>query len=270
MVSVHQLSCFSFRTDFHRASAPWMRPNRHHLLVAKNELRALIYGCRQHQAPLSTVQVDTEAVKPDLIGDSRPWHSTRLWSLHEITHLQSWVELFRDPQSGSLKALAARSVSKPVLQTLIVALVLTWHNCGNSILAGIDCQQIQRLLSAMKAAARLVCPSRKYDHITPLLESFHWLNIPEQIEFRLDAPVFHCLNDMAPMYLTCEVHCVVDIEPRQRLRSASSTTLDAPLARGPTKGDQAVPVAAEWSWNRLPIRDAVFDCVHTVAENGIV
>jgi len=43
-----------------------------------------------------------------------------------------------------------------------------------------------------------------------------------------------------------------DIEARQRLRSASSTSLDVRRTRLSTVGDRAFPVAAARLWNSLP------------------
>ena len=55
----------------------------------------------------------------------------------------------------------------------------------------------QTTVCIMNAAARLVCSARKYEHITPLLRDFHWLRVPEWIEFKLSVLsvlVFRCLH----------------------------------------------------------------------------
>ena len=54
-------------------------------------------------------------------------------------------------------------------------------------------------------APRLVsrCPYR--DHITPVLESLHWLPITYRILFKLLLLTYKCLNELRPGYLSCLV-----------------------------------------------------------------
>jgi hypothetical protein len=49
-----------------------------------------------------------------------------------------------------------RSVTRPVLQSLIVALVLTRLDYGNALLVGLPQQQLAKLQSVLHAAARLI------------------------------------------------------------------------------------------------------------------
>jgi len=54
-----------------------------------------------------------------------------------------------------------RSVSKPVMHSLVVALVLTRLDYGNATLAGLTNQSLVKLQSVLNAAARLIFLSRK-------------------------------------------------------------------------------------------------------------
>jgi len=74
-----------------------------------------------------------------------------------------------------------RSVSQPVLLSLVTSLVLSRLDCGSVTLNGITRRLMGRLQSVLNAAARLVYNSRKYDRITPLLRDLHWLRVPERI-----------------------------------------------------------------------------------------
>jgi len=118
-----------------------------------------------------------------------------------------------------------RSMSRPVLQSLVSSLVLSRLDFGNSILVGMPAL-LQRLQSVMNAAARLIFPSSKFDHVTPVLRQLHWLKVRERIDFRLAAVlVYKCLHGLAPPYLIDELCRPADLEARQRLRSASSSSL---------------------------------------------
>ena len=77
-----------------------------------------------------------------------------------------------------------RSVSDPVLQSLVVALVFTKFDYGSATLAGLPAVQLDRLQSMLNAAARLIYRRRKFDHVSPLLKELHWLRVPERITFR--------------------------------------------------------------------------------------
>ena len=68
-----------------------------------------------------------------------------------------------------------RSVSVTVLQSMMVALVLSRLDYGSTLLAALPKQLLDRLQSVQNAAALLVFAARRNDHITPLLHSLHWL-----------------------------------------------------------------------------------------------
>jgi len=147
-----------------------------------------------------------------------------------------------------------RSVTRPVVLSLISALVLTRLDYGNALLVVLPQQQVAKLQSVLHAAARLIHGARKYDHITPILRDLHWLPTVRRTEFKLAVLAFRCLHGLAPPYLSAELHRVSDLESRQRLRSASTAALTIPRVRLTTVGDRAFPAAASRVWNSLPPR----------------
>jgi len=90
------------------------------------------------------------------------------------------------------------------------------------------------------------------DHVSSLLKEFHWLRVPERIEFKLCALVYKCLNGCGPAYLADSLQRVTDVKSRRRLRSSSSSSLIVPVTRRATLGDRAFPVVAARAWNGLP------------------
>ena len=126
-----------------------------------------------------------------------------------------------------------RSVTRPVLLSLVQSLVLTRPDYGNATrLAGLSGRLTARLQSVLHAAARLIYSKRKYEHITTLLRELHWLSVPEriQIHFKLAVLVFRSLHGIAPPYLADQVQPVAALESRRRLRSLASARLDVPRA----------------------------------------
>ena len=62
-----------------------------------------------------------------------------------------------------------RSLTRPVLQSLVISLVTPRLDYGNATLAGLPDNQLSRLQSVLNAAARLVFSSRKHEAVSPLL-----------------------------------------------------------------------------------------------------
>jgi len=136
--------------------------------------------------------------------------------------------------------------------SLVVSLVLSRLDYGNATLAGLPGHLIDRLQSVLNAAARLVNPVGKFEHVTPLLRDLHWLRVGQRVEFKLAVLVYRCLNGQGPPYLASDLHRVADLDTRRRLRSSSSDALTVPLTRLSTVGDRAFPVAAARVWNGSP------------------
>src|SRR5258706_8097103 len=211
--------------------------------------------------------VDLDAVSPV--------RSVRDLGIHLDAGLSMAVHVFKTV-SGCFAALRQirsirRSVTKPVLLSLVASLVLTKLDYGIATLAGLPTRQLNRLQSVLNAAARLVSSARKFDHITPLLHDLHWLRIPERITFKLSVLVYRCQHGLAPSYLADELHRVADVESQRRLRSASTTSLIVPSTHHVTIGDRAFPTAAARAWNSLPpVVVAIATCIKVTVQNGNV
>ena len=110
---------------------------------------------------------------------------------------------------------------------------------------------MNRLQSVLNVAARLVFKTRMREPITPLLREFHWLRVPERIEFRLCVLAYCCLQGTAPPYLASGLHRTTKNSARRSLRSANTTSLLVSLTRRTTLVDCAFFVAAPRTWNSL-------------------
>ena len=66
-------------------------------------------------------------------------------------------------------------------QSLVVALVLSRLDYGNSVLIGLPIHLLRRLQSVQNAAARLIYRLRRFDHVTDALVSLHWLRVQERV-----------------------------------------------------------------------------------------
>ncbi len=55
----------------------------------------------------------------------------------------------------------------------------------NALLGGCSLRLINKLQMVQNAAARVLTRTRKYEHISPVLSTLHWLPIKHQIDFKI-------------------------------------------------------------------------------------
>jgi len=178
---------------------------------------------RQDRGPLVCValRVGTDCVTPTT--------SVRDLGIYVDSDVSMRTHVSRSGCFAVLRQLRSilRSTSPAVLLSLVVSLVLSRLDYGNTKLAALPGYQLDRLQSVINAAARRFCSARKYEHITPLLRDLHWLRVSERIEFKLSVLVFRCLHGTAPPYLASEprrVDCVCDLSISGDPFSKSVTT----------------------------------------------
>ncbi|KAF7711562.1 hypothetical protein HF521_000573, partial [Silurus meridionalis] len=87
-------------------------------------------------------------------------------------------------------------------EKLIHAFMTSRIDYCNAILGGFPASLINKLQLVQNAAARILTRSRKYDHITPILSSLHWLPVKFRIDYKLLLLTYKALNGLAPMYLS--------------------------------------------------------------------
>ena len=90
---------------------------------------------------------------------------------------------------------------------------------------------LRKLQTVQNAEARVVTWSRKFDHITPVLNELHWLPMAQPVRFKLALIVFKCLHGLTPSYLTDNCVLVSSMAGRRPLWSADTRTLYVPQTR---------------------------------------
>jgi hypothetical protein len=225
----------------------WMRSNRLQLNSDKTEILWCATGRRQHQLPTTSLLTDGVPVTP--VKTVRNLGIFIDANLVMRTHVQRTVSRC----FAALRQLRQirNSVPAATFQSLVVALVLSRLDYGNSVLTGLPAHLVRRLQSVQNAAARLICNLRRSDHITDALVSLHWLRIPERVVFKIAVLTFKVIHGIAPEYLGPVVR-VADLTSRQALRSASTNCLVVPPFKLSTIGNRAFPVAGPQVWNSLP------------------
>ncbi|KAI5630481.1 hypothetical protein C0J50_7643, partial [Silurus asotus] len=83
-------------------------------------------------------------------------------------------------------------------EKLVHAFMTSRINYCNALLGGCPASLINKLQLVQNAAARVLTRSRKYDHITPILSSLHWLPDKFRIDYKLLLLTYKTLNGLSP------------------------------------------------------------------------
>jgi hypothetical protein len=242
------VGAFSARlTDCVDAVASWMKSNRLQLNSDKTEILWCATGRRQHQLPTDAVSVNGVSVPP--VTSVRDLGIYIDADLVMRTHVQRTVSRC----FAALRQLRQirRCVSADTLRTLVVSLVLSRLDYGNSVLTGLPANLVCRLQSVLNASARLIFNLRRYDSVTDALASLHWLRVPQRVQFKVAVLTYKTLRGTGPQYLGPLVR-VADLPGRQALRSAGTSRLVVPPVRLATVGSRSFSAAGPRVWNSLP------------------
>uniref|UniRef100_A0A9J7XWR8 Reverse transcriptase n=1 Tax=Cyprinus carpio carpio TaxID=630221 RepID=A0A9J7XWR8_CYPCA len=112
----------------------------------------------------------------------------------------------------------------------------------NALLGGCSARLVNKLQLVQNAAARVLTRTRKYDHISPVLSTLHWLPIKHRIDFKILLITYKALNGLAPQYYS----------PPRPLCSQNSGNLITPRISKSTVGGRSFSYLAPKLWNNLP------------------
>ena len=113
------------------------------------------------------------------------------------------------------------NINEETTRTLVQALITTWLDYCSSLLIGTPDYILHKLQCIQNSAARLVFNKKWVYHITPYLESLHWLKIKYGIRYKICMLMFKCVKGLALDYL-CEL---VISNHNRNLRSSTANLL---------------------------------------------
>ena len=132
---------------------------------------------------------------------------------------------------------------------IATALVQSKLDYCNSLYIGLPKTELNRLQNIQNALARVVANKRRNEHITPTLQSLHWLRIPERINYKIISITYNILETSKPTYLSS----LLTLQTPRATRSSKLITLYQPSVTSSRailnrSYSQAVPKL----WNSLP------------------
>ncbi len=108
---------------------------------------------------------------------------------------------------------------------LIHAFMTSRLDYCNALLGGCSARLINKLQMAQNVAARVLTRTRKYDHISPVMSTLHWLPMKHRIDFKIFLITYKALSGLASQYLS---ELLSHYSPSCLLRSQNSGHLIIP------------------------------------------
>src|SRR5688572_20570679 len=133
--------------------------------------------------------------------------------------------------------------------SLANALVSSRLDYCNSLLTGTNKSNLLKLQRVQNSLARAITNTSKYEHITPVLKSLHWLPVQQRIRFKLGLIVYKTVNSGQPQYLKS---VLIPQTYHYSMRSSDCLCLVIPKSRT-VLGGRAFSVAGPTFWNSLPV-----------------
>ncbi len=120
----------------------------------------------------------------------------------------------------------------------------------NSLYLNLPSFRLNRLQLIQNAAARAISNRCKYEHITPVLKSLHWLKIRERIQYKIISLTYQAIQTHSPLYLAE----LLKIQNSGKTRSSNGVSLIRPSNPSRLKiTDRSFYHQAPAIWNNLPI-----------------
>ncbi len=89
----------------------------------------------------------------------------------------------------------------PTPEALRMAVYLLVSSRVDLLLDGLPKTQVNKLQHVINCAARMVLGVGRFKHVTPILESLHWLPVEYQIKYKVLCLAYKLLHGLAPAYL---------------------------------------------------------------------
>ena len=224
----------------------WVTSNKLKLNETKTEFLVIRSKHGKHTPDVSSVCVGGSAVSAV--------HSARNIGvvMDDRLTMTDQVDAICKASYAQLRAIShiRRYLTQDAAATLVHSLVTSKLDNMNSLLYGLPDNIINKLQYIQNHAAKLVTKKKKFDHVTPLLHSLHWLPVPYRIDYKLLLLTHKCVHGKAPGYLSALLQTYT---PGRTLRSANQYLLTEKKSRLKLYGDRAFSVAAPKLWNSLPL-----------------
>jgi hypothetical protein len=223
----------------------WMRANKLQLNEDKTEFLIITPARQADKVEITSIHVGDTVVtaSPTAKNLGATFDNTMTQNAHVTALVKSCNYQLR------LIGQARRYLTHNATEKVIHAFVSSRLDSGNALLNGLPDYQIGRVQRVQNTAARILTRTRKFEHISPILRSLHWLPVVRRIYFKVLCLTYKCLHNQAPKYMS---DLLTPYHPTRELRSSDQLLLTVPKSRTKTYGDRSFASTAPLLWNALP------------------
>ncbi len=167
------------------------------LLLNSDKIEILLIGPKNSTQNLLDLQLDGCTVTSSTVKNLGVILDSKLFFENHISHVTK-TAFFHLRNISKLRNMLSVSDA----EKLVHAFMTSRLNYCNALLDGCPASSINKQQIVQNAEARVLTRLRKYDHITPILQSLHWLPIKFHISYKILLLDYKALNALAPAYLT--------------------------------------------------------------------
>ena len=195
-------SCLRLVAEDLRRLAEWCCAN--HLLVNPDKTKLLLFGTRQLLSQLRDVTV------PFLGQELKPVASAKDLGIILDSNL-NFNDHVTSLSSSLLSTLCQVNrvrhlFSREILNTILNSLVFSKLFYCSTVWSGTSKDNVHKLQLLQNFAARILTNTKKFDHISPILNELGWLTIEELLNLRDVIMIYKCINGLAPNYLSSKLY----------------------------------------------------------------
>ena len=231
----------------------WMRLNFLKLNDSKTEL--MIFGTRSKLYKVPSLSLEVGETKIESSETTRNLGVTFDPEMNMVQRINNVcrVSYMHLRNIGCIRKFLTTDATK----ALVNAYVTSRRDYGNALLAGLPSSTISKLQRVQNTAARIISLPKRNEHISPVLQDFHWLPIASRIKFKIMLYAYKSLHGQAPQYLA---DMLQTYQPTRYLRSAEPGLLCVPKTRLATYGETVDHLIR--GNQECFIREATFHNVH--------
>ena len=142
-------------------------------------------------------------------------------------------------------------LSQKATESIVHALISSRLDYCNSLLYGISSRLMKRLQIVQNTAAKVITGNARYEHVTPILFTLHWLPVEYRVQYKLLLLTYKAYTDQAPLYIKELLQPYVP--NRSELRSSNKCLLKVPKSNLVSCGNRCFSFVAPKLWNSLPM-----------------
>ena len=165
----------------------WMTSNKLKLNDDKTECLH-VHCLRQNLSPKQS---------PNLHSDRRHWYYLGVTLTNNFSMEKHVINTCRSLYT-EIKEISNvhHSLAGDATETLLCAFVLSKLDYCNSLLSGSSKHLLDKLQKVQNSAARLVFKACKHEHIKPLLQKLHWLQIVSRIQYEVGTLCYNSFTEI--------------------------------------------------------------------------